>query len=327
MDYINTTYLAENYKKHLILDARVVDKIRDYIGELAMLQQITQDDTTHDVIVKALRWLRDGSILKKRFLTFPDGWYIAVHKEQPNQLKCSSCFAHSLMNLKQGSDEEVSALADRILFVHGPTFDGVKVEALTMMGHYEVVKTKIEPSKQSLEGITRELVQETFLNTLAVVIQDYAHLIPSEDIEDEDAYIFTAVPALALIRVLEASQDLTEGIRLIRGKVLTIENSPPLYLDLQLIQTLVELKGNIASFCKPQAKKQLDLLKYVCTKHQNPNAETSKELQERITTEITGLAAKINSVSLVINRMEVFQGKFREWVANCYLAVFDKNVG
>jgi hypothetical protein len=98
--------------------------------------------------------------------------------------------------------------------------------------------------------VTTDLIRNTFYNemvTQAILATDQKWLLLSvEDLEDQEAIIYWALPALTLLEAIQQSQQ-SNGIRLLDDKVVNHKNCPQGENFPELVQTLLTVKSKVKS--------------------------------------------------------------------------------
>lgn len=156
----------------------------------------------------------------------------------------------------------------------------------------------VEVSEESKQGVTEELVRESFYQTMA------AHallvgLITKEALEFQEGYIYFALSHHAIIRAMVVSRVFRGAIALLNGKFLTLDNCPEKYKP--LAQTLFGLKTAVCSL----SPEQRIVLK--SSSIRDPDFKLPEKLAALITTELNVLSSKIENVAQQISQFQTFK--------------------
>jgi hypothetical protein len=160
-------------------------------------------------------------------------------------------------------------------------------------------------------GVTADLIRESFYNE--IVTQMFSAIehqwIEKDEIEDQDAFLFLAMPALTLIESITLSSGY-KGIRLLNDKVLTEQNCPQHDSFPELFVPILKIAPRIQEL----NDQQLVLLKMLCLA--KPINIPGPILALK-TTAITNLAAVINEVASQISRRGFFKQHIQQAIALC----------
>lgn len=164
-----------------------------------------------------------------------------------------------------------------------------------------------EPSFSSQLGVTTALVRTTFYQTILRQARYLNHnkLVPLQALEDQDPYVFLALPAQTTIEVLVQSRHIKGGFQLDEGKVLTRANIPVDFDGREEIVAFFDALSGLKGGMSKMTPKQTELLRRFCV--DNPDIETmTPELKPYLTDDVKELAHTINQIASRISRRGMF---------------------
>ena len=173
----------------------------------------------------------------------------------------------------------------------------------------------ITPSSQSLEGVTVNLIRESFYNTMVDQACNLT-LVDREDLEDCESYIFLALSTHTLIETVIQSRNVLGGFNLLYHKILTPNNSPDIYLP--LVKVLLNIKDDILKL----NDEELDLIRIYTTNA--PHLNIPDKLQSYKTPKIMALVSHLNSIASQISQINHFKDIISNVIQFCLDLLFEK---
>jgi hypothetical protein len=172
----------------------------------------------------------------------------------------------------------------------------------------------IQNSQQELRRYIRnpnedqmiENIRQTFYDTMIIAVNHDNDIIPQQDIIDFEPYIAIGMPALSIIYNILYSLD-TDGIKLMSGHIITLQNCP-IYKN--LFQNLFEVKQLIKN--KNLNDNELILLKYKCVN--NPNIIIPPNLEQLNSHELMIIVSKIVDIALDVSKLYNFKKNFSQFM-------------
>ncbi|EKD71992.1 MAG: hypothetical protein ACD_46C00039G0008 [uncultured bacterium] len=205
-------------------------------------------------------------------------------------------------NIKSPVEQMIQKLADQIIEMNQfkVMFPQVKQFILEAKGLADIT-TPFESIKLDETGVTTKLIRDTFYNemlnqTIEAVDKGW---ITKQDLEEQEVYIFLALPALTLIEAVYQSKKY-EGIRLLDNKTLTQNNCPTEEDFPELFKPILLKKAEMTA----RNENELTLIKQMCLAK---NAEIPKELLAFKTKNVSECAATFNEIASQISRRRVFK--------------------
>lgn len=159
-------------------------------------------------------------------------------------------------------------------------------------------------------GVTADLIRETFYNEMVNQALD-AHekqWIKQAEFVECDPRIYIVLPALTILEALQQSTH-CDGIRLLNGKVLTIQNCPQTESFPAFTKLALSLKEKIASL----SKDQISAVKYILSSED----ELPNELKLLKTPALMKSVADIKDIAIEISRRKFFHGTVQQVIQLC----------
>lgn len=216
-------------------------------------------------------------------------------------------FLHAVLQIKKipysEREQPVNYLAKKISTVDSfkEMIEQVKIFILAAMDQLDY------------DGITPEVIRNTFYSEMKnqgdKAIQK--GWITLDDLEMQDAYIYLAFPALALIEAMFRSKNCT-GIILLHYKVLTTENCPQADNFPLLFKPLLENKKEMVEI----SEQELEIITQLCLTRADLEIPLNT-LDETTQKHATKLAATINSVASQISQAPVFRQTIQSIIDAC----------
>ena len=147
-----------------------------------------------------------------------------------------------------------------------------------------------------------ENIRETFYNTMISAANMNIDIIPPQDIINFEPYAIIGMPALSIIYNIYFSLD-TNGIKLLNGEVVTLNNCP---IYKELFVKMFEVKDLIKN--KKLTSDQLLLLKYKCVN--NPSINIPEAISHNYSNHINKIASIIIDIALDVSKLFGFKQNF-----------------
>lgn len=178
-------------------------------------------------------------------------------------------------------------------------------QKITLLEAFKEIIPKVKSFIYDIKGIvTTDDIREAFYNFMSdqcaeALLKEW---ITQDELEDEEPFLYFALPALALLEVTRQSERL-EGFRL-RSKILNKNNCPHEEDFFTLFNLLSPHKDKILKVAENEI--QWQALNYMCFQKENNMPE---ELQKAKTPLVRECSAHINELSSLISRREIFKEK------------------
>lgn len=281
-------------------------------------------------IIKTMIELLDSSRSKPNKICLPNGMTLSIGTcplTYQTFLKC-------LLNIKEIyddlSEEQINDM--KKTFKHYDHYSIIKTmiaDLATKLIEMESAKNIINNAKQFIleakglintdsiaiqmneAGITVQLIRETFYNEM--VHQAFKLVgeqwISREDLEDQETFIYFALPAFTLIEAIQQSQH-CRGIKLLDNKVLTIENCPK---EDDFSELFVPILRN-KNYMKMLSENELKVIKILCLSNK---MECPSELIPYKTKQATDCATIINQIAILVSQREFFKQMIKSIIKMC----------
>lgn len=197
-------------------------------------------------------------------------------------------FAALVMQYQSGSPEMLSSIVDSTMRL--ATFSTM-IESVVRFYLNGITEqyANTTPSAPNLIPVTIDGVRETFYNIMVNQYLDTG-LIPKEDLESCESYIFTALSAYVVFAVI-ITQKSIKGVRLCNGSIVTRTNCPPQVKP--LFDALLKIKEEIEDM-HFTTQEETHILQTISSK-QNSGSSVSPHIGA-ITGKITGIAIQISQI-------------------------------
>lgn len=145
-------------------------------------------------------------------------------------------------------------------------------------------------------GVTEDVIYNTFYQLMAEQTLILG-IIPKEDLQSQEPYIYTALSSHTILEAMVRSRDLKNGVWLIENRVVTLENCPDKYKELAKLLLILKDRINVLS------AEQVKMIKYSSVE----DIEIPDDLLKLKTPELMSIATTINSAATTISQFKTFQ--------------------
>lgn len=197
-------------------------------------------------------------------------------------------FSALVIQYQSGSHEMLSSIVDSTMNLS--TFNTMIESVVRFYLNGISEQNNTGSSTPSLLPITIDGVRETFYNIMVNQYLDTG-LIPKEDLEACESYIFTALSAYVVFAVL-ITQKSVKGVRLCNGSIVTRTNCPPQVKP--LFEALLNIKEQMGDM-HFTTQEETHILQTISAK-QNDGSSVAPHIAQ-ITGKITGIAIQISQIS------------------------------
>lgn len=138
-----------------------------------------------------------------------------------------------------------------------------------------------------------------------------ARLLPVDDLECEEAYLFIGLPSLTILEALHRSLPLDDGVELATGAVVTRASCPPQHAE--LLRALLDAKAQLRAAAASPA--ELQALRRVVLFAASPSAREEALGDEGRRRQLMAVAAAVQALGTLVSQMPFYKARFNQVVA------------